>query len=101
MNSKSFYVVAALATLAAAASTGVFADEVTSSDYTAVKTQGQRSRAEVQADLGKYVIGRSTEPAGSRVAPPMKSALDAATRRAQTAEAVRRGDTSRGETGRF
>jgi hypothetical protein len=97
MNSKSILAVAAFA---AFASTGAFADEADGSQY-AVKFEGNRLRAEVQAEAATVAATRSTEPAGSRVAAQVKSGLDTKVIRAEAAEAVRLGQISYGETGRM
>ena len=72
MNSKA---ILAIAAFAAIASTGARADEADGSQY-GVKFQGNRTRAEVQADAATVARTRSTEPSGSRVAAPLKSSLD-------------------------
>ena len=95
MNTKALFAIAALA---AAASTGVRADEADASQYV-VKFEGSRTRAEVQAEAAQVAKTRSNEPAGSRVAAPIKSTVDAQILRAQAAEAVRMGKISYGETG--
>jgi Domain of unknown function (DUF4148) len=95
MNSKA---ILAIAAFAAVASTGVRADEADASQY-AVKFEGTRTRAEVKAEAATVSSTRSIEPAGSRVAAPMKSELDPKLVRADAVEAVRLGQTSRGEIG--
>lgn len=95
MNAKSLL---ALAAVAAAFSGVARADEADASQF-AVKFEGTRTRAEVMAEAAKVSATRSTEPAGSRVAAPLKSTVDAATLRAQAAEAVRTGKISSGEIG--
>jgi hypothetical protein len=95
MNSKAILAIAALAVVA---STGVRADEADASQF-AVKFEGTRTRAEVKAEAATVSASRSNEPAGSRVAAPMKSTLDPKLVRAEAAEAVRLGQTSRGEGG--
>jgi len=97
MNSKA---ILAIAAFAAVASTGVRADEADGSQY-AVKFEGNRTRAEVLAEAANVSATRSIEPAGSRVAAPVKSNLDAKLVRAQAAEAVRLGQISAGEIGRI
>jgi len=97
MNSKAILAVAAFAALA---STGVRADEADGSQF-AVKFEGSRVRAEVLAEAQAVSATRSTEPAGSRVAAPLKSTVDAKVLRAQAAEAVRLGQISSGEIGRI
>jgi hypothetical protein len=49
------------------------------------------------AEAATVAKTRSTEPAGSRVAAPIKSTLDTATVRAQAAQAVRLGQIPSGE----
>jgi hypothetical protein len=95
MNSKA---ILAIATFAAIASGVARADEADASQY-AVQFEGNRTRAEVQAEALNVAASRSTEPAGSRVAAPVKSTVDVRTVRAQAAEAVRLGQISSGETG--
>jgi hypothetical protein len=95
MNTKS---ILAIAAFAAVASTGVHADEADASQY-AVNFAGSRVRAEVQAEARNVAANRSTEPAGSRVAAPLKSTVDTRIVRAQAAEAVRLGQISHGEIG--
>jgi hypothetical protein len=88
----------ALATLAVAASGVARADEADASQY-AVKFEGNRTRAEVMAEASKVAATRSTEPAGSRVAAPIQSTVDAKVLRDQAAAAVRTGKISSGEIG--
>jgi hypothetical protein len=95
MNAKSLFAVAALA---AAVSGVARADEADASQY-GIKFEGTRTRAEVMAEAAKISATRSTEPAGSRVAAPLKSTADSAALRAQAAEAVRTGKISSGEFG--
>jgi hypothetical protein len=95
MNSKA---ILAIAAFAAVASTGVRADEADASQY-AAQFQGNRTRAEVQAEAVTVAKTRSTEPAGSRVAAPTKSSVDVRTVRAEAVEAVRLGKISHGEVG--
>ena len=97
MNSKAILAVAAFAAIA---STGVRADEADASQY-AVQFQGSRTRAEVVAEASTVAATRSVEPAGSRVAAPVKSTVDTKVLRAQAAEAVRLGQISSGEVGRI
>jgi hypothetical protein len=93
MNSKA---ILAIATFAAIASTGVRADEADASQF-AIQFQGSRTRAEVMAEAATVASTRSTEPAGSRVAAPMKSTVDAKALRAEAAQAVRLGQIPHGE----
>lgn len=100
MKSNAFFAVAALAILAAVTSTVVHADEADGSQL-ALKFEGSRSRAEVMAEAAAVSATRSTEPAGSRVAAPMKSGVQAQAVREQAAQAVRLGQISSGEVSRF
>jgi hypothetical protein len=93
MNTKSILAIAALAVVA---STGVRADEADASQY-GIKFQSTRSVAEVRAEAATVAATRSTEPNGSRVAAPVKSTVETATLRAQTAQAVRQGQIAYGE----
>ena len=93
MNSKA---ILAIAAFAAIASTGVRADEADASQY-ALKFDGSRARAEVMAEAATVASTRSQEPAGSRVAAPLKSTVDAKAVRAEAAQAVRLGQIPRGE----
>ena len=95
MNTKA---ILAIAALAAVVSTGARADEADGSQY-AVKFEGNRLRAEVQAEANRVAATRSTEPAGSRVAAVTPSSVDARVIRAQAAEAMRLGQISAGEVG--
>ena len=96
MNTKA---ILAIVALAAAASTGVRADEADASQY-AVKFEGTRTRAEVKAEAATVSI-HPQHRAGrlARCVRPMKSNLDPKLVRADAAEAVRLGQTSRGEIG--
>ena len=93
MNAKFLIAVAAIA---AAVSGVARADEADASQF-AVKFEGSRTRAEVQAEAVTVAATRSIEPAGSRVATPVKSSVDAKVLRAQAAEAVRLGQIRSGE----
>ena len=95
MKSAKFLAVAVLATLAAVASLGAQADEADASQY-AVKFEGSRARAEVNAEAMAKVAKHSQEPAGSRVA-TVQSSADRAAVRAETAKAVRLGQIPSGE----
>lgn len=89
----------ALAAFAAIASTGVRADEADASQF-AIEFTGSRTRAEVQAEAAQVAKNRSTEPAGSRVAAPVKSSAEQRQAvRAEAAEALRLGRISSGEAG--
>ena len=96
MNTKALLAVAAVA---AAFSAGVRADEADASQF-AIQFQGQRTRAEVQAEAAQVSRTQSIEPAGSRVASPMQSSVDRAAVRAQAVEALRLGQIPAGEVGR-
>lgn len=93
MNASKFFAVAALSLLA---SVGAHADEADGSQF-ALKFEGNRTRAEVQAEAAQVAKTRSTEPAGSRVIARVNSNLGRDTVRAQAAEAVRLGQISYGE----
>lgn len=93
MNAK--YLLATIA-IAAAASGVARADEADASQF-AIKFEGQRTRAEVMAEAAQVPATRSIEPAGSRVAAPVKSSLEAATVRADAAQALRLGQIPSGE----
>ena len=95
MNSRHFLAIAAVA----AAFSGIArADEADASEF-AVQFEGSRTRAEVAAEAQAVARARSNEPAGSRVAAPVKSTVDAQALRAQAAEAVRLGRIPHGEIG--
>ena len=97
MNAKSLIAIAAVA----AAFSGIArADEADASQF-ALKFEGNRTRAEVMAEAATVAANRSTEPAGSRVAAPLKSSADSKAIRAQAAEAVRLGQISYGEAGKI
>ena len=93
MNAKLLIAVAAFA---AAASGVARADEADASQF-ALQFEGQRTRAEVQAEAARVPATRSIEPAGSRVAAPIESKVDVKTVRAQAAEALRLGQIPSGE----
>jgi hypothetical protein len=95
MNSKA---ILAIATFAALASAGARADEADASQF-AVQFQGSRTRAEVMAEAATVAATRSNEPAGSRVAAPLKSTVDAKAVREEAAQALRLGQIPRGEAG--
>jgi hypothetical protein len=97
MNAKSLLAIAAVA----AAFSGIArADEADASQF-AVQFQGSRTRAEVMAEAAVVPATRSLEPAGSRVAPVLKSSVNVQALRAQAAEAVRLGQISAGDAGRI
>lgn len=93
MNAKSLI---ALAAVAAAFSGVARAGDLDPAQF-AIKFEGNRTRAEVMAEAAAVPTTRSLEPAGSRVAPVIKSSVDAQALRAQAAEAVRLGKISSGE----
>ncbi|HVZ44140.1 MAG TPA: DUF4148 domain-containing protein [Ramlibacter sp.] len=93
MNAKS---ILAIATLAVAATGVARADEYYGGQNVA-SFEGSRTRAEVMAEAAAVPAARSTEPAGSRVAAPIQSTVDARVLRAQAAQAVRLGRISAGE----
>lgn len=93
MNAKILFATVAIA---AAASGVARADEADASQF-AIKFEGSRTRAEVMAEAAKVPATRSQEPAGSRVAAPLKSSLDVQTVRAQAIEALRLGKIPSGE----
>ena len=93
MNAK---LLIAVASFAAIASGVARADEADASQY-AVQFQGSLTRAEVMAEAATVAKSRSTEPAGSRVAPALQSKVEAQAVRSQAVQAARLGQTSRGE----
>lgn len=88
----------ALAALAVAASSAARADDVDASQGV-LKFEGSRTRAEVMAEAVTVPKTRSTEPAGSRVLPVLKSGLDRQAVRDQAVQAVRAGQARGGEIG--
>jgi hypothetical protein len=95
-----FKAILAIASLAAIASTGARADEADASQYV-IQFQGSRTRAEVKTEAALVPTTRSREPAGSRVAAPVKSAVEVKALRAATIEAMRQGQISQGEASHF
>ena len=93
MNAKFLLAAAAIA---AAASGAARADYADASQYV-IKFQGQRTRAEVMAEAATVSATRSIEPAGSRVAAPLKTSTEARTVRAEAVEALRLGKIPSGE----
>jgi hypothetical protein len=93
MNAK--FLLATVA-IAAAASGVARADEADASQYV-IKFQGSRTSAEVMAEAATVAKTRSTEPAGSRVAAPMKSSLQSQAVRAEAVNALRLGQIPSGE----
>ncbi|MEO8655520.1 MAG: DUF4148 domain-containing protein [Ramlibacter sp.] len=94
MTSKTLLAVAALSAILASPA---FA-EADASQY-GIQFQGTRTKDEVKAEAATVSTTRSIEPAGSRVAKPVQSGVDAKVVRAEAAQAVRLGRISRGETG--
>jgi hypothetical protein len=93
MNASKFFAVAALAALT---SVGAFAGEADYAEHNAQNFTSVRSVQEVRAEAAQVAKNRSTEPAGSRVA-PVVSSLDRAVVRAETVAAVRAGQIPSGE----
>lgn len=73
-----------------------YADEADGS-HLGINFEGGRTRAEVQAEASRVPRTRSTEPAGSRVAPTVKSTVSADAVREEGIRAARMGLTSKGE----
>ena len=96
---KSLFALAAVALVSGAA----FAGEADPSGQFALQLQGQRTRAEVNAEAVAAVASGATAPsaipASAKVQPQIKSTVDTATVRAQAAEAVRLGQIAYGERG--
>ena len=95
MNKSSLLI--ALAAFAAIASTGVRAETPDPASQFALQSEGSRSRAEVMAEAGAKVKAHSQEPAGSRVAATVQSAVPAAIVRGEAAQALRLGKIRSGE----
>jgi hypothetical protein len=95
MNAKLLIAIASFAAVAAGA-----ARAETEAEYT-LSFEGSRTRAEVMAEAAKVAATRSNEPAGSRVAAPVQSTVDAKALRAEAALAVRQGQISYGELGQL
>lgn len=95
MKSNRLIAAAALIMLVSA---GAHADDAIAPEYTKA-FQGSRARADVMAEAAQVARNRSTEPAGSRVAVPVRSSVDRASVRSQAAEAVRLGKIPSGEVG--
>ncbi len=91
------YALIAIATFAAIASTGVRAETPDPASQFALQTEGNRARAEVMAEASAKVKTHSQEPAGSRVATPVKSAVPTAIVRGEAAQALRLGKIRSGE----
>ncbi len=92
-----------LAIAAVVAAAGAFAGEADPSGQFALQIEGQRTRAEVNAEAVAAVHDNaySTGPAIWKVQPKLKSTVDAAAVRAQAAQAVRLGQVAYGEQGRI
>jgi outer membrane protein W len=95
---KSLFAIAALATLVSGAA---FAGEADPSGQFAMRIEGSRTRAEVQAEAIAAVQAGTTKPSAipssSKVQERVKSSLEASTVRAQAAQAVRLGQIAYGE----
>jgi hypothetical protein len=91
------YALIAIATFAAIASTGVRAETPDPASQFALQTEGNRTRAEVVVEASAKVKAHSQEPAGSRVATPVKSAVPTAVVRGEAAQALRLGKIRSGE----
>jgi hypothetical protein len=97
MNAKSLLAIAAVA----AAFSGIARADEADGSQNVIQFQGQRTRAEVQAEAATVARTRSIEPAGSRVAAPIQSTVDRNALRAETVQAVRLGLIPQGEVGRI
>ena len=95
MKSNRLFAAAALVLLVSA---GAHADDAVAPEHTK-SFQGSRDRADVMAEAAQVARSRSTEPAGSRVAMPVRSNVDRALVRSQAAEALRLGRIPSGEVG--
>jgi hypothetical protein len=93
MNAKLILSAAAFAVVAA---TGAQAGELDAEQFH-VKFDSKRTRAEVMAEAATIPATRSTEYAGSRVAPLPTSGLDSALVRGEAIKAVRAGQIGQGE----
>ncbi|RZI63928.1 MAG: DUF4148 domain-containing protein [Variovorax sp.] len=89
----------AIAAISAAAFSGVASANDEFGAPFAIKFEGNRTRAEVMAEAAKVSATRNIEPAGSRVAAPLQSSVQAQVVRAQAAEALRLGKIPSGEIG--
>lgn len=94
MNAK--FLLATLAVAAAAVSGAARADEADASQFV-IKFEGSRTRAEVMAEAATVAATRSNEPAGSRVAPLVRSTIEVKQVRAEAADALRLGKIPSGE----
>ena len=95
MNRKTLIALAAFA--AVAASTGVRAESPDATSQYATQFEGNRTRAEVQAEAARVSATRSIEPAGSRVAARVNSVAQRDAVRAEAAQALRAGLIRSGE----
>lgn len=95
MNRKTLIALAAFA--AAVASTGVRAESPDAASQYAPQFEGNRTRAEVQAEASRVSATRSIEPAGSRVAARVQSNAERGAVRAEAAQALRAGLIRSGE----
>jgi hypothetical protein len=90
-----------LAIVAVVAAAGAFAGEVDPAGQFAQQIEGQRTRAEVNAEAVAAVstgaVSPSSIPSGSKAQPQIKSSVDIRTVRAQAAEAVRLGQIAYGD----
>lgn len=89
-----------LALAAIAAAFSVTAAQAGEADYSSNLPQAQasqRDRAEVRAEAVAAVHNYNFEPAGSRIAAPLKSQDTRQAVRAETAQAVRLGQIAHGE----
>jgi len=84
----------AIVAVSAAAFSGVASANAEFGAPYALQFEGSRTRAEVMAEAARVSATRSTEPAGSRVAAPLQSNVQA-----QAAEALRLGKIPSGEIG--
>lgn len=91
------YALIAIATFAAIASTGVRAETPDLASQFALQSEGNRTRAEVMAEASVKVKTHSQEPAGSRVAATVRSAVSTAIVRGEAAQALRLGKIKSGE----
>ena len=89
----------AIVAVSAAAFSGVASANAEFGAPYALQFEGSRTRAEVMAEAARVSATRSTEPAGSRVAAPLQSDVQAKVLRAQAAEALRLGKIPSGEIG--
>lgn len=98
MSASKFFAVAALAALSAVASVGAHAGNADAPEFNKA-FEGNRSRAEVQAEAVQRASTPNFEPLGSRVAPQVASSVDRATVRGEAVTALRAGQIPHGEMG--